>query len=360
MIKSFQIEGFRGIQNLSVNKLNRVNLIVGDNNSGKTSVLEALQLLRNPSQLSNLYKVARLREGALPVLLQLQPIYENVLYLFPHADERLSLGVSALLDDQPIGCFISGEQSRIMIDGLEGNLRKAEMVGESEADQFQGTIAYINGTRKGETAFKINTYSRAFGAVIPKDDAIKMAYVSPCDHLRNSIISQIIRNDNYKEICVKALQLFDDDIEDILVLKSTVGNRSVDHIKHKTLGIMPLTTFGDGIKKVLVLANAIAQAKNGVLLIDEVETSIHKKYYDEIFRFIVKACSAFDVQVFVTTHSIEAVDGLLATQDYQEQTDRDDISVITIKRANGQAYSRVLAGRDVAADRESFGFEVRL
>lgn len=119
-------------------------------------------------------------------------------------------------------------------------------------------------------------------------------------------------------------------------------------------------TFGDGIKKVLVLANAITQAKNGVLFIDEVETAIHKKYYDEIFRFIVKACSAFNVQTFITTHSIEAVDGLLATQDYQEQTVVDDISVITIKKANGQTYSRILTGREVAADREAFGFEVRL
>ena len=35
----------------------KVNLIVGDNNSGKTSVLEALQLLKNPSQLANYIKI---------------------------------------------------------------------------------------------------------------------------------------------------------------------------------------------------------------------------------------------------------------------------------------------------------------
>ena len=190
--------------------------------------------------------------------------------------------------------------------------------------------------------------------------AIRMAYVSPCDHLRGSIISQILRNTGYKEICVEALKLFDPEIEDILVLKSTVGVRVVDYIKHKRLGIMPLSTFGDGIKKVLVMANAIVQAREGILFIDEVETAIHKKYYDDIFRFIVKACKAFSVQVFITTHSIEAVDGLLATQDYNNQTVMDDISVITIKRADGRSYSRVLTGREVAEERESFGFEVRL
>ena len=361
MIKSFQIDGFRGIRNLSVERLNKVNLIVGDNNSGKTSVLEALQLLRNPSQVSNLYRVARFRDNLFPI--GIAPLYENVLCLFPHAEKQLSLGVSAQFDNQPVGCFISGEQTRILIDVTEINgtyLRKAEMLGESEADQFQGIIEYVNGAQKGETPFQINTYSKSSGAAIARKDTIKMAYVSPCDHLRGNIISQIIRNEGYKEICIRALRLFDEEIEDILILKSTVGVRSVDYIRHRSLGIMPLATFGDGIKKVLVLANAIAQAKNGVLFIDEVETAIHKKYYDEIFRFIVKACAAFNVQTFITTHSIEAVDGLLATQDYIEQTVMDDISVITIKRANGQTYSRVLTGREVAADREAFGFEVRL
>lgn len=361
MIKSFQIGGFRGIRNLSVNHLNRVNLIVGDNNSGKTSVLEALQLLRNPSQVSNLFRVARFRETMFSV--GSAPLYENVICLFPHAEQQLSLGVSAQLSDQPIGCYISGEQSRIMIDATEINgsyLRKSEMIGESEADQFQGTIEYVNGNKRGRTPFQINTFSKSSGAAIAKNDIVKMAYVSPGDHLRGNIVSQIIRSEGYKEICIRALQLFDPEIEDILVLKSTVGVRSVDYIKHRALGIMPLATFGDGIKKVLILANAIAQAKNGVLLIDEVETSIHKKYYDDVFRFIAKACSAFNVQVFITTHSIEAVDGLLATQDYQEQTETDNISVITIKKANGQTYSRVLTGREVAADREAFDFEVRL
>ena len=38
---------------------------------------------------------------------------------------------------------------------------------------------------------------------------------------------------------------------------------------------MPLSTYGDGIKKVIALAGRIADAQNGILLIDEIETSIH-------------------------------------------------------------------------------------
>lgn len=361
MINSFYIEGFRGIRNLAVKNLSLVNLIVGDNNCGKTSILEALQLLSNPAEISNLYRVARYRDSIL--FSSGISLYENVLFLFPHEDYELSLGISAQLDNINVECRIKGQQKRIMIDAPEKEdrfYRRSEMIGEIEADQFQGEISYAYGREWGVTPLQINTYSRSYGASISKNKLIKMAYISPYDHLRGNIVNQIIRDGGYKEICVKALQLFDPDIMDILILKSSVGSKSVDYVKHKALGLMPLSTFGDGIKKVLVLANAIASVKGGVLLIDEVETAIHKKYYDDIFRFVVKACKAFNVQIFITTHSIEAVDGLLGTQDYQEQATTDDISVITIKKHGGESYSRALMGREVFEDREAFGFEVRL
>lgn len=146
----------------------------------------------------------------------------------------------------------------------------------------------------------------------------------------------------------------------MLILKNEISNRPVEYLQHARLGNMPLSTFGDGIKKVLVLSNAIVKAAGGILLIDEIETALHKKYYDDFFRFIVKASEAFDVQIFITTHSLEAIDGLLATQDYDFQTTKDNISVVTLKRDLDTTYSRVLAGREVARNREEFGFEVRL
>ena len=44
-IKSIEISQFRGIKQLEVSGFSRINLIVGDNNSGKTTFLEAIQLL---------------------------------------------------------------------------------------------------------------------------------------------------------------------------------------------------------------------------------------------------------------------------------------------------------------------------
>ena len=42
------IDGFRGLRNLTLDGWGRLNILVGENNSGKTSVLEALSILCNP------------------------------------------------------------------------------------------------------------------------------------------------------------------------------------------------------------------------------------------------------------------------------------------------------------------------
>lgn len=95
---------------------------------------------------------------------------------------------------------------------------------------------------------------------------------------------------------------------------------------------MPLSSYGDGIKKVLSIASGIAEAVNGILLIDEVETAIHSRHFDEIFRFIVSACRKFHVQVFITSHSMEAIDGFLSIQDYAASAKEDPVSIVTLKK----------------------------
>lgn len=363
MIGKLTVERFRGINNLKIDNLNRINLIVGDNNCGKTSVMESLQLFRTSELLGNIYTIARQRESIF--WMNSNSLYENFICMFPHDGTDLEIRVSGVCNGENMSYSIKGKEKQILVDVKEMDrffIRENMdwLVAEPKTEEFEGIISYRYGEQVKEEQMKINRLTGISGTPTSESDEFKIIYVSPFEHLKGSVISQIIKNDGYKEICLKALQLFDSDIEDMMIFKSDISNRPVEYLKHKRLGNMPLSTFGDGIKKVLVLSNAIAKATGGILLIDEIETAIHKKYYDDIFRFIVKACKAFDVQVFITTHSLEAIDGLLATQDYEEQKTEDSISIVTLKREENNTYSRILSGREVARNREAFGFEVRL
>jgi predicted ATP-dependent endonuclease of OLD family len=61
-LNSIFINAFRGISDLNIDELSQINLIVGDNNCGKTSILEAIQLLRAPGDINNAFRVSRIRD----------------------------------------------------------------------------------------------------------------------------------------------------------------------------------------------------------------------------------------------------------------------------------------------------------
>lgn len=360
--KDVDVISFRGIKNLSIKNLGGINLIVGDNNCGKTSVLESIELLRSSGNLANVYKVARQRETI--SVLSSNSIYESFICMFPHDGSELRIEVTGQCENEFISCEIFGKQDRVLIDAKELDeiiLRQnADVTSELETDVFTGEISVQYGDNIKHEYVSINRYSRISGIPASVKDRFNIVYVAPFEHLRGNVLSQLLKSPEYKEVCLKALQLFDPDIEDMMIQRSDIGNRPVEYLRHKKLKDMPISTYGDGIKKVLVLSNAIAKSSGGILLIDEIETAIHKKYYNDIFQFVIKACKAFGTQAFITTHSLEAIDGILATQDYDRQDESDDIKVVTLKRDGDSTLSRVLSGRDVYKNREAFGFEVRL
>lgn len=372
-LENVQINSFRGIQQLEVLGLNHVNIIAGDNNSGKTSILEALMLLKNPSEFSNILRVSRLRDIP-PYYANSASPYENFINLFPCGLLPLNISLLTWGRGGRSEIQIEGDQVKILLDARDRNKRFSSALKsrerqlsffddeDIESECFKGNLRFICDAKEIKNFIEFYPFSQMTGREISRTNFLNMVYLSPTDHIRGNVFNRIIRNDSYKDVCLRILQLFDTEITDLLILKNEITGRSVEYIKHKTLGSMPISTYGDGIKKVLSLANGIAQAADGVLMIDEIETAIHTKYYEDILRFIVKACKQFQVQVFITTHSIEAIDSLLATQDYDQQSKTDDISVLTFKKdsANSKTYSRVLSGRHVYSNREAFGFEVRL
>lgn len=374
-LKNFSINQFRGIHGLNVKGLGDINLIVGDNNSGKTSVLEAIMLLRSTSAFSNILNVVRLRDNGFFSPFRLS-VFENFLYMFnPESDEK-NIEVEGLIGDTSVGIKVSGTIENVLIDMSELRDRhknahamqgSSVIYDEAEVAEFQGIISSKIGDDISNEEIRFNEYTRLTGMRASKPESIEIVYVSPTDHTNGNVFSKVVKNDDYKDIVLHVIKIFDDDIEDILYIKNEQTSRPIECLKHKKLGIMPLATYGDGIKKVLLLANSIASAAGGILLVDEIETAIHARHYDDIFKFVIKACKQFHIQLFATTHSIEAVDGFLATQcdadkeNYIEDSE-DVIRVVTFRKnvEKNRTDARVLSGKEVFENRKNFDFEVRL
>lgn len=373
-INNISINSFRGICNLSVNDLSHVNLIVGDNNCGKTSILEALQLLRAPEDINNIFRVSRIRDAYSGF--SRMPIFDSFINML-QGEHSKALSVSCDYQNENNDRFnssvsITGSVKRVMFDinelSQKDRFAYRERIIEpddNEIDEFEGNlVSESNVTGLSINPIKINRFTNVTGRAVVNNGKIKINYLSPVSHVVGNTFDRIIRNEKYKEICITMLKMFDENIDDLLLLRMESSYRPIEYVKNRVNGLMPLSTYGDGIKKVLAIANAIAQAANGILLIDEIETAIHSKYYDDIFRFIIKASVQYNVQLFITTHSIEAVDGLLNTQtidgEYSESSDL--IKVITLRKdsVSGKTMARSMIGKEVFDGREKFDFEVRI
>ena len=362
-IEELEIGAFRGIHQLSVPRLNHINIIAGDNNCGKTSFLEALMLLRGVTDLNNVFQVARLRESVRTIFST--SFFNSFLSLFPAdggVSEVRNMELRASFYGSETALKLKGHLADVVLEEEQRQQRyRLAPAGPIECQAFLGDLIAQVGKDHYQEPVMVHDYTAKSSIIRERE---RIVYLSPFDHLRSNPFGRILRNDGYKELCLHILRLFDPGIEDMLLLYEQSSTRKIaaEYIKHRDLGTMPLTSYGDGIKKVLSIASGVAQAVGGVLLIDEVETAIHSKYFEDIFRFIVSACVRFHVQLFVTSHSMEAIDGFLATQDYDKKPEgkEDILSVITLKKEGKASFSRVLEGEQVYRNREAFGFEVRL
>ena len=56
-----------------------------------------------------------------------------------------------------------------------------------------------------------------------------------------------------------------------------------------------------------MLSDLLVNAKNKLLLIDEFEVGLHHSVQEQLWEIIFKYAQEWDIQVFVTTHSLDTV-----------------------------------------------------
>ncbi len=376
----FDVKGFRGIRNLTLRNLSTVNLFVGDNNCGKTSVLESMMLLTNLESMYGTLLTSIIRDYNVinANISEFSKLYD----MFPKSKlDTLTIEISGLLNDIEYEYKVTGQVKKVLIDlntdkyiknpyvniykRMLNKLNKNQGLNQTnnvETNEFHGTICNkANNKIVFEKEIELNKFLTLMdNKLIPKE--LNIDYVAPAEHLYGEYINNYIDNIEYKKIVLDLLKIFDKNIENILYTKSDLSNELVPSIEHKLLGVMPLYTFGDGLKRVLLLANEVAKVRGGILLIDEIETAIHNKYLEDILNFLCVASKNLDIQIFATTHSIETIDALLKVQEYDKNNDDDIVRIITLRKDNKNLLtkSRVLEGKEAYERRMDLNYEVRL
>ncbi|MFM7437877.1 MAG: AAA family ATPase [Snowella sp.] len=314
-LERLEIDRFRGLRGLKLENLGLINLLVGINNSGKTSVLEALEIYCHPLDLKVWITTARRREQE-DRISPISPL-DTIRWLFTYNNAS---GAEQLEKNT----IIISSSGLFNVKSLKATYKETEEIRlsnpEKEALDLTVKICTENNQLSlfGETENEINkTFQiwedKSIRSTKKTKPALQTAVVTPSSHRSDigqiRLLSYAIFQD-FKSDVLELLQQMDSYISDLKILSSPSNQVNI-YIQHKRLGLAPISIFGDGVRRLLHIALNLASVKGGILLIDELESTIHTEALQNFFSWLFKWCKAMEVQVFATTHSLEAVDALL-------------------------------------------------
>jgi hypothetical protein len=344
MIASLRVAGFKLFRDTTLPKLGNLNLFVGENNSGKSCLLEAINLYGGHAPVWDLVQTAAGRsEEGLRAWDAVELTEEGTSLLHPVFDLFYRGGQA------PTREFIIekvGDASPLRVRCLphrtardeQGFIRYVPLT-EEEPTPPEGTeiaLAVLRGDRQvGLLTRRRLPMMRSRAAVsekVPNEDASVVALL-PANGFSNakaaSMWDALVQGPG-QELVLDWLRMLDPRIEDLAYISGRWDARSrMALLKFRGQGRIPLRSMGDGLTKLFHIAIAVASASKGILLIDEFENGLHWSVQERLWIAVARASYEFGVQVFSTTHSRDCIEGFTSAV---RAGDPDNAAVYRLER----------------------------
>lgn len=329
MLKQLLLENYRGFKRYELQGLSRTNLLVGKNNCGKTSLLEAVHLLNSRGDLTVLADIAEQRGEVSRIDEELsKDRRDSYSYDFIHFFHGRDLVVGAyfkLAGSDAVGEITAriGQLSVDEEDDESGSIEFPEM--SLTADEFlipSGLTMQIVGS--GFPALEISEQ----GGVLRdnfrhalrhrphiESDPFPIRFVtarSLSTKLMAGMWDEVLRSGRENEV-ITAMRILESSLESIAFLSGRARYGGLGEIVAGFAGNkrrLPLGSYGDGIRRLLALSLSLITTSGGVLLIDEIDTGLHYSVLGDMWRLVVNTARKSNVQVFATTHSLDCVRAL--------------------------------------------------
>lgn len=341
MLTSIHIQGFKGFKDTLVAPLRKVNLILGGQNVGKTSLLEAVYLgasdINNFQQLPRLFRVAEGRD-----------------------DQRY---LQSVLRDK-----VNWE-----IDLENDFMRSLRTTNNSDVNSFSlGSLVadgvkvrrYIYGESIGlKNQVLAHKYSGEPGKLeTPEDAAKSIQFINPLAvsvHLPNQLaVAQLFDKTimaRKKKILLDMLRRIDPRLEDMHSL-SPDGEQRI-YVELEGDGeALPLPQLGHGFSRLVHLYCSLLVTDAKLALIDEVENGIHYSSLPTLFQGIQDIAAKHDVQTLMTTHSWDCIRAAYKT--FADAGNLEDFQLIRLERDNDNIRAVVINDEMLETVMEA-GYEVR-
>ncbi len=353
ILSSLEIRSFRGFQHLQIERLSRVNLIVGKNNIGKSALLEALRIYAQKGYPTLIWGLLDARDESdsrdsrytrpSDEIADVERLLASLKYLFygrkdiTPDHEPIRIGPVGSLDNTlsiRIGWYVR-------VPDEEGRLKLRQLKPEEYATADSPTPRFTI-----EMGVQTQTYPLRSRVRVPFETSDLEARETTCifinaDGMNKGQVAKFwdsVTLDPVEEYVLSALRIIAPGVTGLSIIgeeETTRGRTPVVKIANLQ-DRLPLRSLGSGMQRILGVALALVNARDGILLIDEIENGLHYSVHYPLWRFIFQLANLLNVQVFATTHSWDCIEGFqkAAQDDPQEglfmrlQSINSDVSAV--------------------------------
>ena len=351
MLKSLYINNYRNLKELKINSLGNINLITGKNNTGKSSILEAIAIYASGANMQIVNELLKERGESL------KSSVNNKNYISNNIK-----AISSLFNDRKIGFDV---KDAITIGSVEETLFGDENISEQRVSlRF---IQYLDEITRDNIS-NISTRKRTIVDFDQKLDNLKIgieirngrkSYIQSIEDERIRFSNSLFdNNDNFEFIrtrnidrdinsklwdditltekeqyVIDALKIIEPFAERIAFIEENTRERTAVIKLSNSSSIIPLRSMGDGINRILTIILALVNTDNGFLLIDEFENGLHYTVQEKLWNIVFVLANKLGVQVFATTHSEDCI--LAFERELNKKGNNFDGKLIRLDNDNG-------------------------
>jgi AAA15 family ATPase/GTPase len=322
MLSSLLIRNYRIFKKIEVTQLKRVNLFVGKNNTGKSCLLEALQIYASKGDPQTINHIISSRDENWNTRTDVNTFYQSLAYLFngyalPEAGkDPIVIGP---IDDYAKQLIMSIKPFQISEDEEGRKIRIAIDPTKIKEDMIDMQLA-LETTMDQKRCHYIALDSHPFVNQSYKNVAkLTSNYqIVKTQHISDEKVSELWDNINLTDLeaeILSCLKIINTNISGIALVSDVSGrlnnlNKRIPIVRIKGVKErIPIKTMGDGLTRLFHIILALVNAKNGLLLIDEFENGLHWTVLPKIWYAMIKLSKALNVQVIATTHSRDCIKG---------------------------------------------------
>lgn len=317
MIHRVSFQNFRGFKHLELSELAPITLLSGENNAGKSTVLDGLFLLGAYNDPLCFTKLCNFRN--LPVVPDFDVLCKPLFYQLNVAeniqicaDGEYSTELTYYREDSysPLLQDFKGMPQE-SLNQLMFSARNNSTLG-FELTQAQKDISYK------ETGHFIMT-SDGIGLNMnvsppnnpPNNQAVTMPLMVMLNSTSTARMSPTallgkLELDGRKNEILDILRKMDPNLLDITVIDTNGQTQLYGNMNGK---LLPLRLAGVGINRLLIIMLSLMVNPNSIILIDEIENGFYYSMFPVIWEAIAHAAKGSNSQVIATTHSYECVSG---------------------------------------------------